>query len=70
MIDLFEKIGYNIDKSKNGGYDLKILVVFTGGTIGSSISDGYAVPDSDKKYKLICMKKAHRKIRHIRLKKK
>ena len=34
---------------------MKILVVFTGGTIGSSISDGYAVPDSDKKYKLIDM---------------
>ena len=55
LIDLFKKIGYNNDKSKNGGYGLKILVVFTGGTIGSSISDGYAVPDSDKKYKLIDM---------------
>lgn len=55
LIDLSEKIGYNNDKSKNGGYDLKILVVFTGGTIGSSIYNGYAVPDSEKKYKLIDM---------------
>lgn len=34
---------------------MKILVIFTGGTIGSTISEGYAVPDDDKKYKLISM---------------
>ncbi len=34
---------------------MKILVVFTGGTIGSTISEGYAVPDADKRYRLISM---------------
>lgn len=32
---------------------MKILVIFTGGTIGSSIQDGYIAPDMEKKYKLI-----------------
>ena len=34
---------------------MKILVVFTGGTIGSTITDGYAIPDDNKKYRLITM---------------
>lgn len=34
---------------------MKILVAFTGGTIGSTIADGYATPDADKKYRLINM---------------
>ena len=34
---------------------LKVLVAFTGGTIGSTITDGYAAPDADKKYRLINM---------------
>lgn len=34
---------------------MKILVVFTGGTIGSTITDGYAIPDDEKKYRLISM---------------
>lgn len=32
---------------------MKILVIFTGGTIGSTLSDGWISPDSDKKYQLI-----------------
>ena len=32
---------------------MKILVLFTGGTIGSTLSDNYISPDSDAKYKLI-----------------
>ena len=34
---------------------MKVLVAFTGGTIGSTITDGYAAPDADKKYRLINM---------------
>lgn len=34
---------------------MKVLVAFTGGTIGSTITDGYAAPDVDKKYRLINM---------------
>lgn len=55
MIDLLEKIVYNNSKTKTEVWNLKILVVFTGGTIGSTISGGYAVPDTDKRYKLISM---------------
>jgi len=32
---------------------MKILVIFTGGTIGSSVEDGWITTDSDTKYKLI-----------------
>ncbi len=32
---------------------MKILVIFTGGTIGSTLSDGWISPDADKKYQLI-----------------
>lgn len=44
-----------IKKRKTEVWILKILVAFTGGTIGSTITDGYAVPDADKKYRLINM---------------
>ena len=36
----------------NGDF-MKILVVFTGGTIGSSVSDGWISPDDSMKYRLI-----------------
>ena len=64
MIDLLEKIRYNNIKIQMlcicfalymEDCGLKILVVFTGGTIGSTIMDGYAVPDENKKYRLIRM---------------
>lgn len=32
---------------------MKILVIFTGGTIGSTESDGYVSPDGSKQYKLL-----------------
>lgn len=32
---------------------MKIMVIFTGGTIGSSVSDGFISPDNSKGYKLI-----------------
>ena len=32
---------------------MKILVIFTGGTIGSTLSDGWISPDSSTRYKLI-----------------
>lgn len=32
---------------------MRILVVFTGGTIGSAVKDGYISPDSEKSYRLI-----------------
>ena len=32
---------------------MKILVIFTGGTIGSTLSDGWISPDSSARYKLI-----------------
>lgn len=39
---------------------MKILVVFTGGTIGSSVSeDGYFAPDSKKAYRLIALYKKY-----------
>ena len=38
-----------------GGNILKFLVVFTGGTIGSSVTDGYISTDINKKYQLIDM---------------
>lgn len=34
---------------------MKILVVFTGGTIGSTENEGYISPDSEKSYRLINM---------------
>lgn len=34
---------------------MKILVVFTGGTIGSTVSNGYISPDKNKAYRLIEM---------------
>ena len=36
---------------------MKILVVFTGGTIGSCYNDGVISPDSSTRYKLIEMYK-------------
>lgn len=32
---------------------MNILVIFTGGTIGSSVIDGYIAPEEDQRYKLI-----------------
>lgn len=32
---------------------MKILVIFTGGTIGSAVSDGWIAPSEDMKYKLL-----------------
>ena len=32
---------------------MKILVIFTGGTIGSEVKDGWISPDSSAKYELI-----------------
>lgn len=32
---------------------MRILVIFTGGTIGSAVKDGYISPDSEKGYRLI-----------------
>ena len=32
---------------------LSILVIFTGGTIGSTVSDGYISTDASKTYKLL-----------------
>ena len=31
----------------------RILVIFTGGTIGSAVKDGYISPDGEKGYRLI-----------------
>lgn len=36
---------------------MKILVIFTGGTIGSTESDGYVSPDNTKPYKLLSLYK-------------
>lgn len=36
-----------------GNNDMKILVIFTGGTIGSSKSDGWIAPDPKTKYRLL-----------------
>lgn len=42
----------NFAHNKTGDF-MKILVIFTGGTIGSTVSDGWIAPSDDMKYLLI-----------------
>lgn len=54
-----------IDRLDRNIENMKILVVFTGGTIGSSVNqDGYFAPDKRKAYKLLELYKRYRANSH------